>query len=326
MRGRGGDLSGTFPRESHTVGLQRSWGCEPSTSYSTSNVGLQHIPTRLTQRSSQDTLSFSLQSDKSPLTKRQPIATFQRQSPRENLSSLLGSISLSMLRVKPSRHKHQQADAQGISFEVSELHASHRSTTRKAVRLPSSNVSTTASMSFEFSDDGTTVRQQPLFASVSSACASKIRKRKAPSIATDTLAASAANLTGRQAAPQRPPLMQLAQGAATAITAALQEGGEDERPSLAAARRKLKKSAMSLPSQVRRLAAGAFAGDLHFSLSASARSLPCYHAQYAHMSWHALLLKGGAFMLDCSVPEVQAMQTLAHLVSCCVQGRFPRRS
>lgn len=266
MRGTRGNVPSPFHRELHTVGLQRSWGCEPSTSYSTSNVGLQHIPARMPQRNSQHNLSFSLQSDRTPpstsLTKRQPTATLQRQSLRENLPSLLGSISLSMLRIKPPRHKRKQAAASGISFEFSELHPSHNSTTCTAVRPASSNASVSASTlppitSFELVDEESTYMQQPPFASMSSACASKIRKRKAPSIATDALATSAARQTRRQAAVQRPPLMQLAQGATTAISTALEEV---ERPNLAAARRELKRSAMLLPSNIRRLAAGAFAG------------------------------------------------------------------
>ncbi|KAL3135657.1 hypothetical protein ABBQ38_006136 [Trebouxia sp. C0009 RCD-2024] len=274
MRGTRGNVPSPFHRELHTVGLQRSWGCEPSTSYSTSNVGLQHIPARMPQRNSQHNLSFSLQSDRTPpstsLTKRQPTATLQRQSLRENLPSLLGSISLSMLRIKPPRHKRKQAAASGISFEFSELHPSHNSTTCTAVRPASSNASVSASTlppitSFELVDEESTYMQQPPFASMSSACASKIRKRKAPSIATDALATSAARQTRRQAAVQRPPLMQLAQGATTAISTALEEV---ERPNLAAARRELKRSAMLLPSNIRRLAAGAFAGALSKTLIA----------------------------------------------------------
>ena len=253
--------------DTHTI-EKRSWGCAPSTSYSTSNVGLQHTPSRLPQSTTVQSLSFSLQSDRqSYLTaaaRRLPSAATQRQSPHQNLSSLLGSISLSLPHAKLHKHKRKQAASQGTSFKVSDLHPSRTGST--ALRGPSSNTSSTANISFtldsfELSDDRPTHTQRPLFASMSSACAGQMRKRKAPSIATDTSCTSAVSQPDRPAAVQHVPLMQLAQGQVKAISRIAEEG-ESESANLAAAGSKLRHSAMVLPRNIRRLLAGAFAGKV----------------------------------------------------------------
>ena len=279
MRGTGRAVLDSSSCQAHTIQVQRAWGCASSTSYGTSNVELQQSPFRLPQRTTAHNLSFSLLSNSQPgPQRRQSTAAAQKQNgPHQYLSSSLGSISLSLPHAKPHKHKRKQGASRGVGFEVSDLRPSST-----AARQPSSETPSAASTSCVFSayslpDDSTAHAQQPLlFASIS--CSNQRRKRKAPSIATDTSGTDAASPSNRQAAVQHAPVMQLAQGTAKAFSRAAEEG-EDHRPDLASAGSKLKKSAMVLPRNIRRLLAGAFAGRRHSGQIPFNTSLACCNAQ-----------------------------------------------
>ena len=268
MRGARRSVLDSSTFEAPTAKVQRSWGCAPSTSYSTSNVDLQHTPFRLPQRTNIHSLSFSLQIDsQSALSRRHPTASAgKHKCPHQHLTSALGSISLSLPLAQPRKQKRRQAALQGVGFEVSNLRPNQSNCV--ALTGPSSSnalsiASTSfASSSFEFSHNSSVHTQLPLFASVSSACSSQMRKRKAPSITTDRPSGSVASGSGRSAAVRHAPVMQLAQGTAKAISRAMEEREEGHRPDLAAAGSTLRKSAMTLPRNIRRLLAGAFAGAL----------------------------------------------------------------
>ena len=255
--------------QAHTVQVQRAWGCAPSTSYSTSNVELQQIPFRLPHRTTSHSLSFSLLSDSQPGPPRQhPTATAHKHhGSHQYKSPAFGSISLSLPHAKPHKHKRKQAAAsQGVGFEVSDLRPAQRSS-----EVLVTGSTSLALSSYALPDDTTTLSQRPLlFASMSSTCSSQRRKRKAPSIATDT--SGTASQSDRQAAAQHAPVMQLAQGTAKAFSRAAEEG-QDHSPDLAAAGSKLKKSAMVLPRNIRRLLAGALAGSFNFVKSPSPQTI-----------------------------------------------------
>lgn len=268
MRGTERAVLDSSSCQAHTVQVQRWWGCVPSTSYSTSKSELQQSPSRLPQKTTVHNLSFSLPSNSQPVPpRRQPTATVLKlNGPHQFLSSSLGSISLSLPRAKPHKHKRKQAASEGISFEVSELRPTQSSST--AAREPSSELAVTASTSSALSaysllDESTAHAQQPLFfASLSSTCPSQTRKRKAPSIATDTSGTSAVSRSDRRAAVPHASVLQLAQGTAKAYSRDAEDGGHHS-PDLSAAGSKLRKSAMTLPRNIRRLFAGAFAGRFH---------------------------------------------------------------
>ena len=279
MRGTGRAVLDSSTCPAHTIQVQRSWGCASSTSYGTSNVEVQQTPFRLPQRTTVHNLSFSLLTSSQPgPPRRHPTVAAQKQNGvHQYLPSALGSISLSLPHAKPHKHKRKQPASQGVGFEVSDLRP-----TSTAAREPSSEVSVAASMSSVLSaysqpNDSTSHAQRPLFfASMSSTCSSQRRKRKAPSIATDT--SGTASQSDTQVAVQHSPVMQLAQGTAKAFSRVSEEG-EDHRPDLAAAGSKLKKSAMILPRNIRRLLAGAFAGNLQPGQVPFNRSLICYSAR-----------------------------------------------
>lgn len=268
MRGSERVILDSSSCQAHTVQVQRSWGCAPSTSYSNSNIELQQTPFRLPRRTTVHNVSFSLLSNSQPgPQRRHPTETALKHSgSHQYLSSSLGSIGLSLPCAKPHKHKCKHAASQGISFEVSELRPTQSSST--AAREPSSEVSVTASSSsalsaFSLLNESTAHAQPPLFfASISSTCPNQRRKRKAPSIATDTSGTSAVTQSDRRAAVQYAPVMQLAQGTAKAYSRAAEEA-QDHSPDLSAAGSKLRKSAMTLPRNIRRLLAGAFAGRFH---------------------------------------------------------------
>lgn len=268
MRGARRSVLDSSNFEAPTAKVQRSWGCAPSTSYSISNVELQHNAFRLPQRTNIHKLSFSLLVDsQSAPSRRHPTASAcKHKGPHRYLTSALGSISLSLPLAQLQKQKRRQAAIQGIGFEVSDLHPDQSNCA--AVTGPSSSsalstASTSVTLSsFEFSHDSSSHKQLPLFASLSSACSSQMRKRKAPSIATDRPTILPVSEVDRSAAVRHAPVTQLAQGPAQAISRAVEEREEGHRPDLAAAGSKLRKSAMSLPRNIRRLLAGAFAGAL----------------------------------------------------------------
>ena len=284
MPGVGRPVSDRSSNQSLTHEPRWPWGCAPSTSYSTSNVGLPPSTAKMPRRSPVHSLTFSLQLDRqttpSAPTLLQPTWASQKHG-KGPVPSLMGSISLS-LPAKPQKRK--QSVPQGICFEVSELRPSlspsQKGTTPSAVRRRSSTVQGNSACSysldsFQLSDVSPSQTQQPLFASLSATPISQPRKRKAPSIASDRASTSAVCQTHRQAGVQHVPLMTLAQNAAKAISREADEG-QDERPSLASAGRKLRKSALVFPSNIRRLIAGAFAGALSVLFSVATQHALTY--------------------------------------------------
>ena len=274
MPGIGRPVSDRSSSQSLTPEPRWPWGCAPSTSYSTSNVGLPPSTAKLPRRSPIHNLTFSLQLDRlntsNVPTMLQPTRASKTHAKGPTLS--FGSISFSLPCTKPESQKHKQTVPQGICFEVSELRPSlsqsQKGNTPSAVRRRSSinhaNAAPSYSLdTFQLSDISPTHTQQTLFASLSSVPSTQPRKRKAPSVASDRSSMSAACQSHRQAGVQHVPLMTLAQNAAKAISREADEG-QDEGPSLASAGRKLRKSALVFPSNIRRLVAGAFAGALSF--------------------------------------------------------------
>ena len=268
MRGARRSVLDSSTFEAPTAKVQRSWGCAPSTSYSISNVDLQHTPFRMPQRTNIHNLSFSLLVDSQAAPSRwHPTASARKhKGPHQHLTSALGSISLSLPLAQPQKQKRRRAANRGIGFEVSNLRPNQSNCA--ALTGPSSSnalsIASTSltSSSFELSHDSSIHTQLPLFASLTSACSSQMRKRKAPSIATDRPSDSITSGSGRSAAVQHAPVMQLAQGTAKVISRAVENREGEQWPDLTAAGSKLRRSAMSLPRNIRRLLAGAFAGAL----------------------------------------------------------------
>ena len=269
---------------------QRSWGCAPSTSYSTSNAALHDKPVRSGHRSPAHDLSFSLQSDTPALFRssrlQQSVSAANVQSKRQNMLSMFASISLSLPKARSRKLKAKETTSQKVCFQVSDLRLHTDSSTVLSARQSSSSIQPTSPPSysletFQLAPVHRSHAQQSLFASVSAAHSLRHSVRKALSIASDRQSVAPAIRACSQTSAQ--PLMELSQSSATAFTRAAPEG-ESEKPSLASAGHKLKKSVMVFPSNIRRLIAGAFAGRLNMQTRHQAFSLCCASLPLPQMS------------------------------------------
>lgn len=253
------------------------WGCGPSTSYSSGDSDFGNCSERAPKRQAAQHLTFSLvpESQSSALlTDSQVRPTTYKSRPqqqRRHVLSTIGSISISLADTLPTRNKRgrRKARQQGVSFEPSELRPS-LSVNQYDAALPScssavtqrscrSNSAESISLaSFQLPGRGTMHRQQQSFASLSLAHGWPTQHHKHHSAASDAQASLAS-----QAGSRHSPVMVLAQNPAGTLEAGTEDDmlPNDGGASITAAGDKLRASALKLPRQLRRLLAGALAGQ-----------------------------------------------------------------
>lgn len=256
---------------------QLAWGCEPSTSYSTRGIFFQRQSVRMPSRQAVHLLSFSMlpeEHNHKLLSSRHSAApnhhVQQHHPQRQNAVTAMGSISLSLAdMLQPKASSRRKARRQSVSLETSGLQPSaslgqHSIAQSSSDMLHSHQSYTSPSVSmvcFQLPDRGTAHSQQPLFASLSSTTGCRMRKRKSVSIASDTAASSAVRLSPMHTTSRRGPIVELAQNSVQTLGTQAHELVDDGADNIAAAGHRLRKSALNLPSQLRRLLAGAFAGQ-----------------------------------------------------------------
>lgn len=252
------------------------WGCGPSTSYSSGDSAFGSCSERAPKRQAAQHFTFSLlpESHSSALltdSQVRPATYKSRPQQRRHVLSTLGSISISLADTLPTRNKRgrRKARQQGVSFEPSELRPS-LSVNQYDTGLPScssavtqrscrSNFAESISLaSFQLPGRGTMHRQQQSCASLSLAHGWPTQHRKHHSAASDAQASLAS-----QAGSRHSPVMVLAQNPAGTLEAGTEDDTlpNDGGASITAAGDKLRASALKLPRQLRRLLAGALAGQ-----------------------------------------------------------------
>ena len=257
------------------LGALCDWGCGPSTSYSSGDSAFGSCSERAPKRQAAQHFTFSLLPESHPsalLTDSQVRpATYKSrpQQQRRHVLSTLGSISISLADTLPNKRGRRKARQQGVSFEPSVLCPS-LSVNQYDAAVPScssavtqrscqSNSAESISLaSFQLPGRDTMHRQQQSFASLSLAHGRPMQHHKHHSAASDAPASVAS-----QAGSRHSPVMVLAQNPAGTLEAGTADDilPNDGGASITAAGDKLRASALKLPRQLRRLLAGALAGQ-----------------------------------------------------------------
>ena len=217
----------------------------------------------------------------------------QQQQPCYAIPAM-GSISLALTDMVPSNglQRCSKARQQGVLFGASALQPlphieqQHAATASTSLRTHHFRSARSISLdSFQLPDRSTVHSQQLPFASLSSAQRPPKRKRKLASIASDIAAAPAVHTHSKPGL-----VMVLAQNSARALES---EADEQDlhgfaRAKVAAAGQNLKQSALHLPRQLRRLLAGAFAGQIAQQLQLLAMLLAAFsfsaHQMLPHLT------------------------------------------
>jgi len=194
-------------------------------------------------------------------------ACWHEQQQHHNAIPAMGSISLALTDMLPSNGLQgcSKARQKGVLFGASALrplpHVEQEDAATASTSLRTHHFRSAQSISldsFQLPDRSTVHSQQLLFASLSSAQRPPKRKRKMASIASDIAAAPAVHTHSKPTL-----VMVLAHNSARALESEADEQDlrGNARAKFAAAGQNLKQSALQLPRQLRRLLAGAFAGQ-----------------------------------------------------------------
>jgi len=211
----------------------------------------------------------------------------QQQQQRHNAMPAMGSSSLGLTDMLPSNGLQgcRKARQQGVLFGASAFQplpdikqADAAAASSSLLTHQSRSAQSISLDSFQLPDRSTVHSQQLPFASLSSAHRPPKRKRKLTSIASDVAAAPAVHTRSKPGL-----VMLLAQNSARALESEADEQDlhDNARAKVAAAGQNLKQSALQLPRQLRRLLAGAFAGQIAQQLQLLAM-LPAVFAFPAH--------------------------------------------
>ena len=259
----------SLPEASHTPGH------EPSTSYGTHETGLQGRTFRPDAHGRDHNMTFFMDRQTHSAAPNKAGALNKRQHP--NAVCVMGSMTLSLSDKLQYKHTQRRKMARHqVSFEVSNLQLSapinhhgilhsQASTAVTQQTCGSGSYQPVSLDSFRLPDR----HQQLLFASLSSVHGCKGPKQKPVCVQSDTAASPTLHQPNMRNTKQLIPAMQLAQSSATALDAPAENhevqdaGGLD----LASAGHRLKRYAVRAPRQIRRLFAGAFAGQLTQSVA-----------------------------------------------------------
>lgn len=218
----------------------------------------------------------------------------QQQQHCHNTVPAMGSISLRLTDMLPSTSLQgcRKVRQQGVLFGASALQALPRIEQEYAATASTSlhkhhlkSAQSISLDSFELPDRSTVHSQQPPFASLSSTHRPPKRKRKLASIASDVAAAPAVHTRGKPGL-----VMLLARNSARALESEADEQDlyGNARAKVAAAGQNLRQSALHLPRQLRRLLAGAFAGQIAQQLQLLAMLLAAFsfsaHKMLSHIT------------------------------------------
>ncbi len=240
----------------------------------------------------------------------------QQQQQCHNTVPAMGSISLGLADMLPANGLQgcRKARQQGVLFGASAVrplpHVDQASTSTAplSLRTHHSRFAQSVSLdSFQLPDRSTVHSQQLPFASLSSAHPPPKRKRKLASIASDIAAPPAVHTRSKPGL-----VMVLAHNSARALESEADEQDlrGNARAKVGAAGQHLKQSALHLPRQLRRLLAGAFAGQLAQQLKLFAMLLAACPCSAHQMLPHATSRR-------CPILHIAANVVICTNMCCC---------